>query len=273
MTGLSLFVAGIAVAALPIMAAVLIQRSRLHRLRRQCEAQVADLQRLQESCARLAPGNAVDRLAADGHGESDAERKEVTALFADLAGYTALSEHLEPPVLARVLNGYFQRMSDAIGDHRGHVSSFVGDGLLAYFGALEPNPWQSDDAVHAALAMRAALASYNRELAARQLPPLAFGVGIHRGVGLAGWVGSRERMEYAFVGRTVNVAARVQALTRDHEVDILVTKEVQAHLDPRFRLTPMPAAVVKGLQDPVVTYVVEAWEGASAAGTSARRQL
>ncbi len=96
-----------------------------------------------------------------GRREAEAERKEVTALFADLVGYTALSEHLEPPVLAGVLNGYFQRMSDAIGEHRGHVATFVGDGLLAYFGALRPNPWQSDDAVHAALAMRAALADYN----------------------------------------------------------------------------------------------------------------
>jgi adenylate cyclase len=167
-----------------------------------------------------------------------------------------MSERLEPAVLARVLNGYFQRMSDAIHEHRGHVSTFIGDGILAYFGALQPNPWQCDDAVRAALAMRAAIREYNAELAREGLPPLTVGVGIHRGPGLAGLVGSRERMEYAFVGRTVNLAARVQALTRIHQVDILVTDALRTELDARFVLAPMPAELVKGIAEPVVTYAV-----------------
>ena len=180
----------------------------------------------------------------------------VTALFADLVGYTAMSERLEPAVLARVLNGYFQRMSDAVHEHRGHVSTFLGDGILAYFGALQPNPWQCDDAVRAALAIRAAMREYNVELAAEGLPSLALGIGIHRGPGLAGLIGSRERREYGFVGPTVNLAARVQSLTRIHEVDILVTEAIREHLDPRFVLAPMPAEVVKGIAEPVVTYAV-----------------
>jgi adenylate cyclase len=80
------------------------------------------------------------------------------------------------------------------GRRRSHVSTFIGDGILAYFGALQPNPWQCDDAVRAALAMRAAMCEYNAELAREGLPPLAVGIGIHRGPGLAGLVGSRERM-------------------------------------------------------------------------------
>jgi adenylate cyclase len=256
MTAEVAFAIGLVLAAVPLAAVLVAQRRRLKRLSAQCEAQVTDLQRLQESCARLAPGNVVDQLVVDGDTSATAERKEVTALFADLVGYTALSERLDPPVLARVLNGYFQSMSDAIGTYRGHVSTFIGDGLLAYFGALEPNPWQSDDAVHAALAMRAALAAYNTELRAEGLPQLSFGVGIHRGVGLAGWVGSRDRMEYSFVGRTVNVAARVQALTRSYDVDVLATESVAVHLDPRFRLRPMQAASLKGIELPVATFAV-----------------
>lgn len=226
----------------------------------QLEAAAADLQHLQETCALLAPAGVVQRLIADGVERvagPAAERKIVTALFADLVGFTAMSERLEPAVLARVLNGYFQRMSDAIHEHRGHVSTFIGDGILAYFGALQPNPWQCDDAVRAALAMRAAIRDYNVELAAEGLPPLAVGIGIHRGPGLAGLVGSRERMEYAFVGRTVNLAARVQALTRTHQVDILLTEALREGLDPRFALRPMPAESVKGIAEPVVTYAVE----------------
>ena len=250
-------------ALLAVLAVLLValyrQWRRSRRLEAQLEAAAADLQHLQEACSRLAPAGVVQRLVADGVGpgaQAVAERKVVTALFADLVGYTALSERLEPAVLARVLNGYFQRMSDAIHEHRGHVSTFIGDGILAYFGALQPNPWQCDDAVRAALAMQAAMRDYNVELAREGLPPLAVGVGIHRGPGLAGLIGSRERMEYGFVGRTVNLAARVQALTRTHKVDILVTEAVRAELDPRFALAPMPAELVKGIAEPVVTYAV-----------------
>jgi adenylate cyclase len=105
--------------------------------------------------------------------------------------------------------------------------------------------------------MRAAIRGYNVELARAGLPALAVGIGIHRGPGLGGLVGSRERMEYAFVGRTVNVAARVQALTRTHKVDILVTEALRAELDARFALVPMPPERVKGIAEPVVTYAVQ----------------
>ena len=256
---------GAVLAVLTILAVALYRQWRRNeRLQAQLEAAAADLQHLQEACSRLAPAGVVQRLVADGVGpgtEAAAERKVVTALFADVVGYTALSERLEPAVLARVLNGYFQRMSDAIHEHRGHVSTFIGDGILAYFGALQPNPWQCDDAVRAALAMRAAIRDYNAELAREGLPPLAVGIGIHRGPGLAGLVGSRERMEYGFVGRTVNVAARVQALTRTHQVDILVTEALCAELDARFVLTAMPAEAVKGIAEPVVTYAVREMRG------------
>jgi adenylate cyclase len=248
------------VALLAVLAGALYrQRRHTASLRAQLDAAAVELQHLQEACSRLAPAGVVQRLIADGvktGPEAAAERKVVTALFADLVGFTAMSERLEPAVLARVLNGYFQRMSDAIHEHRGHVSTFLGDGILAYFGALQPNPWQCNDAVRAALAMRAAMREYNVELAREGLPPLAVGIGIHRGAGLAGMIGSRERMEYGFVGRTVNLAARVQGLTRTHRVDILVTEALRPDLDARFVLAPMPAETVKGIAEPVVTYAV-----------------
>lgn len=238
-----------------LLAALYQQTRRTKALQAQLETAAAELQHLQEACARLAPAGVVQRLIAN-RADAGAEFKVVTTLFSDLVGYTALSERLEPAVLARVLNGYFQRMSDAIHEHRGHVSTFLGDGILAFFGALQPNPWQCNDAVRAALAMRAAIRDYNEELDGEGLPPLAVGIGIHRGPGLAGLVGSRERTEYAFVGPTVNLAARVQSLTRIHKVDILVTEALREQLDPRFVLEPMPPEPVKGIEEPVVTYAV-----------------
>ena len=257
---------GVLLVLLAMVAVALCCQQRLNeRLRAQLEAAETNLQHLQEVCSRLAPAGVVQRLAADTAMPGTApaaERKVVTALFADLVGYTALSERLEPAILARVLNGYFQRMSDAIHEHRGHVSTFLGDGILAYFGALQPNPWQCNDAVGAALAMRAAIRKYNAELAREGLPSLAIGIGIHRGPGLAGLIGSRERMEYGFVGRTVNLAARVQALTRTHQVDILVTEALRAGLDTRFVLEAIPPEPVKGIAEPVNTYAVMENQGA-----------
>jgi class 3 adenylate cyclase len=255
--------AAVGIALLTALVAVAFAWARERRrgagLQRQLDAAAEELQRLQNACARLAPAGVVNRLVADGVAglaEMPAQRKVVTALFADLVGYTALSERLEADALARVLNGYFQRMSDVIHEHRGHVSTYLGDGILAYFGALQPNPWQSSDAVRAALAMRDAMADYNRELAREGLPAIAVGIGIHRGAGLVGMIGSRERMEYGFVGRTVNLAARVQALTRTHGVDILVTEAVRGELDASFALNAMPAEHVKGIDEPVVSYAV-----------------
>ena len=231
------------------------QRQRLRELRANIEASALELQRLQQSCALLAPAGVVERLFADGP-ESIAEHKVFTAMFTDLAGYTSLAERLDPKTLAEVLNGYFQLVSDSVAEHRGRVGTFLGDGILVFFGALEPNPWQCDDAVEAALAIRAALARYNAELDRIGLPRIAVGVGVHRGPGLAGLIGSRDRREYTMVGPTINLAARVQGLTREHGRDILLTESVRAQLDPRFELASMPAVPVKGIAEPVVTYAV-----------------
>jgi class 3 adenylate cyclase len=248
------------VLAAVLAAAFYHQWQRNRNLQRQMQAAAADLEHLQKACARLAPAGVVQGLVADGtqpDAGPAANRKVATALFVDLVGFTAMSERLEPEILLRIINGYYQRVSEAIDEHRGHVGSFVGDGIVAYFGAVQPNPWQCDDAVHAALAMRASIHAYNAELEREGLPPIAIGIGIDRGSGLAGLMGSRERREYAFIGRPVNLAARIQALTRVHGVDILVSEALRTELDPRFVLAPMPAATVKGFAEPVVTYAVE----------------
>lgn len=252
----SLLLAG-ALLAIAVLGAWLWRtRREVQRLRERGEAAACNLESLQTSFARFAPDEVIERVIASGVSTSG-ERKEVTALFADLVGFTALSESIEPTALVQILNGYFGRMSQAITEHSGYVSTFLGDGILALFGALQPNPWQANDAVRAALAMRAELEDYNKELAQRGRPTLAIGIGLHRGTGVAGLVGSRELMQFAFVGRIVNVAARVQDLTRSCDADILVTEAVQQTLDPRFVLRPLSAAPLRGIEEPVATFSVE----------------
>jgi len=242
--------------ALAVAAGFIVwQRIRLLRLRLHIDATALELERLQRSCALLAPTGVVERLFVDGP-DAIAEHKVFTAMFTDLVGYTALAERLDPAALAGVLNGYFELVSDSVVEYRGRVATFLGDGILIFFGVLEPNPWQCNDAVDAALAIRAALVRYNAELELKGLQRIAVGIGIHRGPGLAGLIGSRERREYTVVGPTLNLAARVQSLTREHRQDILLTEAVRAELDPQFKLSAMPAAAVKGITEPVVTYAV-----------------
>jgi adenylate cyclase len=246
----------LAVAAAAVLAVYgLRQRQRARELQARLAATSIELQRVQQSCALLAPAGVVQRVVSEGLDEM-AERKIVTVMFTDLVGYTAMSEQLDPHVMARILNGYFQRVSDAVGEHRGRIGTYLGDGILSYFGALEPNPWQCNDAVGAAVALRASIAAYSQDLRKEGLPQISVGAGIHRGPGLAGLIGSRERREYTVIGRTVNLAARVQALTRTHNSDILITESVREQLDPRFKLEAKPATPVKGIAEPVVTYAV-----------------
>jgi len=234
------------------------RRERL-RLRERLEDAATNLERLQHTFARFAPGQLVDRLITGGV-ETIGEKREVTALFADLVGYTPLAERTDPSELVELLNGYYEQMSAAIADHRGHVSTFLGDGMLALFGALEPNPWQGDDAVHAALAMRERLALYNAELARFGKAPLAVGIGLHRGTGVAGLVGSQGKKEFAIVGRVVNVAARVQTVTREHATDILITDDLARTIDRRFVLEQLSPLELKGIDKPVQLHAVRGFE-------------
>jgi class 3 adenylate cyclase len=239
-----------------LVAALLRAWRRAGRLRAQLDTASAELERLERAFARFAPHAVVEEVIARGV-STQGERKEVTVLFADLVGFTPLAERVDPALLVRILNGYFERMSGAISEHQGHISTLMGDGILALFGAVEANPWQSNDAMHAALAMRAALANYNRELAADGLPTLTLGVGVHRGVGVAGLVGSQDLVQFTVVGSTVNIAARVQDLTRAHGVDILATQPVRAALDPRFTLRALPPTSLRGIAEPVQIWAVQ----------------
>ena len=215
------------------------------------------LEQLQRQFERFVPADVVERLTHAGGDAFAPERRQVTMLFADLRGFTALCDRLDPAVAVRILNDYFGHMTVAITHHHGHVTEFVGDGLLALFGAMETNPWQARDAVLAALEMRAELARYNTALRAQGLPELRFGIGIHGGEVVAGVIGTAGLSKYSVTGDPINVASRVEGLTRTYEVDLLITEDIRCTLDDRFRLRPMPPAIVKGKAEPIQTYHVE----------------
>jgi adenylate cyclase len=238
--------------------AALWRRSRREaaRLERALDGSARNLEDLQQSFHQFVPPAVVEDVIRTG-ASTRGERLDVTILFADLVGFTAMSEKIDPETLVRILNGYFEAMSRAIATHRGHVSKFIGDGILALFGAPERNPWQAIDATLAALAMRDALAVYNRDLASRGLPELGIGIGVHTGPVVAGVIGSRELVEYTVIGDTVNTASRIEGLTRKAGVPILISDAVRAKLDHRFRVTEREPMAVKGKTEPVRTFSVE----------------
>jgi class 3 adenylate cyclase len=248
----------LALAALAAGLGLLLVRARARNGR--MERLVADradrLERLEAEFGRFAPAIVVEQVTGDAERMAPS-RRHVTVMFADVREFTRLCERIDPAQTVAILNGYFECMTQAIVAHHGHVTQFIGDGLLALFGALEPNPWQTRDAVSAALAMRDALADYNVRLAAQGLPEIAFGVGIHHGEVIVGLMGNQKLSTFTVVGDTVNTAARVEQLTRMHGTDVLITQAVREKLDSRFVLRELPPAPVKGKELPVVTYAVE----------------
>lgn len=232
-------------------------------LRRRLSEANQELERLQRTFHRFAPARVVDDIL-EQQSLDLAETREVTILFADLRGFTALSEQTEASELVALLNRYFQRMDRAVDEHSGFISKFMGDGLLVLFGALHHNPWQCTDAVQAALEMHREVEDLDEALEIPEAPTLSLSVGIHRGAVVAGIVGSLEVKEFTVVGRHVNLASRVEELTREHEEDILITEAVKDELDPSIRVEEQAPAPVKGVREPIVTYAVRRRDAGSA---------
>ncbi len=188
------------------------------------------------------------------------EEREVTILFADLRGFTTLSEQLAPRDLLALLNRYLDRMSAAIERQGGVIDKFIGDAIMALFGAPLAQDDAADRALAAALAMERALADLNRELAAEGRPPLALGIGINTARVVAGNIGSHRRLNYSVIGDGVNVAARLQSLTRtpDYATSVITSAATLAALRAPEKISPRPLGPVhvKGRVEPVEIFAV-----------------
>ena len=178
------------------------------------------------------PPQLVRRMASDpqhyARAALEADNRELTLLFCDLRDFTTLSEHLEPQRLRELLNLYFSRMSAVVHGHQGTLDKFIGDALMAFWGAPLAQPQHARLALQAALAMRDALAVLNTELAQRGHRELSFGIGLHTGIACVGDMGSDLRRAYTAVGDSVNLASRIEGLTRRYGVDLLVSEQTRA---------------------------------------------
>jgi adenylate cyclase len=181
----------------------------------------------------------------------DGELKEATILFADLRNFTPLVAVTPPKKLIYVLNAYFNEMAQAIKENNGLILQFIGDEVEAVFGAPVTQPDHELAALKTALNMRTRMEELNKNLSRQGISPIAHGVGIHTGSVLAANIGSAERSAYSLIGDTVNMASRIQGLTKEFKTDILVSEKLQSILENLYDFRSMPEVKVKGKPDPI----------------------
>ena len=173
-------------------------------------------------------------------------RRQMTVLFSDIRGFTTATEKAQPEALVAQLNEHFTRMVQVIFAHRGTVDKFVGDMVMALFGAPLDDPDHADHAVSAALGMVEALGELNRRWASEGRPPLAIGVGINTGEMIAGNIGSEQIMSYTVIGDAVNLGSRLESLNKEYGTRIIISDATQSRLTGRYELRPLGEVVVKG---------------------------
>jgi adenylate cyclase len=184
------------------------------------------------------------------------ESVNASILFSDIRGFTSLSERTTPEGIVGLLNRYFEAVEPAIQAQGGWINKFGGDSILAVFGAPVPQPDHPRRAVTAALAMRDALVEFNRHQEALGSPVLQIGIGVHCGWLIAGNVGSPNRMEYTVIGDAVNIASRLQTLTKSLDTDILISANVYQAAGSDFQVREMPPAEVQGKSMPLRIYAI-----------------
>ncbi|MGH9671516.1 MAG: GAF domain-containing protein [Terriglobales bacterium] len=186
-----------------------------------------------------------DRLKLGGN------RSLVAVLFSDIRNFTTISETYTAEEVVAMLNDYFTRMIEPIFRYEGTLDKFIGDAIMAVFGAPLKHTDDAERAVRAALDMRRALRDYNRERLAKGMPLIETGIGITMGEAVSGNIGSEQRMDYTVIGDTVNIASRLEGLTKSYEHKILINEPIYEEIRDRIPCVDLGFAQVKGKEGSV----------------------
>jgi adenylate cyclase len=225
------------------------EREQLVRERRRA---TAERQKIQQIFEHYMPPQVFQELLRQGPERTGiaGDRRELTVMFADIRGFTGLSERLEPEEVVELLNGYLGIATDVIFEHRGTIDKFIGDAIMALFGAPVPIEDHALQTVRAAMAMQRRFA----EAPERKGQRANFGIGINTGQGIVGSIGAPQLMSYTAIGDAVNVAARLQEEARAGEV--LITEDTYKIVAPHVEVDNLGKISVKGRFAPVTMYVV-----------------
>jgi adenylate cyclase len=229
--------------------------SALRRLR-MLHQMIVDREEQGETLSRLLPGGLAEKLRLEGKHIGESEELEVTVLMSDIRSYSSIAERTTPTNLAAQLNEHRAAMNDSILGAGGTVMQFVGDAVMAVFGAPFPQTDHCDRALEAAMAMHRAQHSLNLAWEGTQREEFLLGIGLSSGKAAAALLGSEERLEYTLVGDTVNLAQRLQEMARPGGQTIL-SEPTWAGLTVPPAATANPPELVKGRATPVTTYRIE----------------
>ncbi len=200
------------------------------------------------------PPELVDEMAEHPDAISlEGENREMTVLFSDVRGFTHISEGLDPKALGQLMNDLLTPMTQVIHQHRGTIDKYMGDAVMAFWGAPLPDPHHAKHALQAAIGMIHALEKLQEDFANKGLPPINIGVGINTGLMVVGNMGSAFRMAYTVMGDAVNLGSRLESLTKIYHVPIIVS-EFTVRQVPEFAFRPLDWVRVKGRDKPVMIY-------------------
>jgi len=196
---------------------------------------------------RYVPAELVRQLIQTGEGATlGGHKKELTVFFSDIAGFTTIAEQLEPEELMLHLSAYFDELTRILSEHQGTVDKYIGDGIMAFWGAPLPDDDHASRACRAALRCQARLKGLNREWAAAGKPVFSTRIGISTGETVVGNVGSSERINYTVMGDNVNLASRLEGVTRLYDSQILVSQATYDQVADEFWFRPVDLIAVKG---------------------------
>jgi adenylate cyclase len=182
------------------------------------------------------------------------EKVEATILFSDIAGFTSLSENLPPDDVAQFLNRYFDEMTKIVFHYKGTVDKFIGDGLMAFWGAPVPDPEHALNACSAAVKMQQRLVSLRQEMKTQDMPEISIRIGINTGMVIAGNMGSSELFNYTLIGDSVNLASRLESANKETGTSILISKAVYEKVAASVRVRPLGIIRVKGKSEEIQVY-------------------
>jgi adenylate cyclase len=215
-------------------------------------------QRMMSTLSRYVDRRVAEELIKDKQSlKLGGVRRKVTVLFSDIRGFTTISESAAAEEIVDLLNDYFSRMVHIIFAHGGTLDKFIGDAIMAVFGAIVQHEDDTARAVQAALDMRRELKEFNAERRARGKFEIQTGIGLGLGEAISGNIGSDQRMDYTVIGDAVNLSSRLEALTKDYEQKILISESVYEDVKHLFPFVQLEAVTVKGKTQASKIYGIE----------------
>ncbi|GMO53256.1 MAG: hypothetical protein Pg6C_19600 [Treponemataceae bacterium] len=212
--------------------------------------------RIREIFQKYVPHNVIEQFFAAPETMLRGENRELAILFSDIRGFTGISERMDPQKIVSCLNRYFSGQVDAVIRHNGIVDKYIGDALMAFWGAPVRTENDSLSAVLAALEMLDDLVEFNRDQERIGLPTFRIGIGINLGMATVGNIGNDRKMNYTIIGDAVNLASRVENLTKKYNEQLLITEFVYQNVKDNVNARLIDSATVSGREDMVKIYTV-----------------